>query len=116
VRLRAQDDAAPSRTPWWLRWPVTTVVAFNVIWLGWHLPALFDRAAAGAAAAAVEYVLYLGAGILFWLQLIGSRPWTPAAAPLRRAALVVGTVAADTVLGMVLVFGSGVLYRVYGKY
>jgi putative membrane protein len=107
--------AAGPRRPWWLRWPLATVVAFNVIWLGWHLPALFDKVPASAAAAALEYVLYLGAGILFWLQLIGSRPWTPAAPPMRRVALLVGTVAADTILGMVLVFGSGVFYRYYGN-
>jgi putative membrane protein len=114
VRQRAQDDAAPRR-PWWLRWPVSTVVAFNVVWLAWHLPALFDWVAVNAAVAAAEYVLFLGAGILFWFQVIGSRPWSPAAVPLRRLALVIGTVAADTILGMVLVFGSGVLYRAYGN-
>ena len=107
--------AAGQRRPWWLRWPLATVVAFNVIWLGWHLPALFDTVPASAAAAALEYVLYLGAGVLFWLQLIGSRPWTPVAPPMRRIALLVGTVAADTILGMVLVFGSGVFYRYYGN-
>jgi putative membrane protein len=114
VRQRAQDDAAPRR-PWWLRWPVGAAVAFNVVWLAWHLPALFDEVAVNAAVAAAEYVVFLGAGILFWFQLIGSRPWSPAAVPLRRLALVVGTVAADTILGMVLVFGSGVFYRAYGN-
>ncbi|MGA8456715.1 MAG: cytochrome c oxidase assembly protein [Streptosporangiaceae bacterium] len=107
--------AAGQRQPWWLRWPLATVVAFNVIWLGWHLPALFDKVPASTAAAALEYVLYLGAGTLFWLQLIGSRPWTPTAPPMRRVALLIGTVAADTILGMVLVFGSGVFYRYYGN-
>jgi cytochrome c oxidase assembly factor CtaG len=107
--------AAGQRQPWWLRWPLATVVAFNVIWLGWHLPALFDKVPASTAAAALEYMLYLGAGVLFWLQLIGSRPWTPTAPPMRRIALLVGTVAADTILGMVLVFGSGVFYRYYGN-
>jgi putative membrane protein len=106
---------APAHPPWWLRWPVTTVVAFNVIWLAWHVPALFDRAAVSPAAAGLEYALYLAAGILFWLQIIGSRPWSPVAAPLRRTALVVGTVVADTILGMVLVFGSGVFYWAYGN-
>jgi cytochrome c oxidase assembly factor CtaG len=116
IGQRAPDGpAAGPRRPWWLRWPLATVVAFNVIWLGWHLPALFDRVPVSTAAAAGEHVLYLGAGILFWLQLIGSRPWTPAAAPMRRTALLVGTVAADTILGMVLVFGSGVFYRYYGN-
>jgi putative membrane protein len=116
IGQRAPDGpAAGPRRPWWLRWPLATVVAFNVIWLGWHLPALFDKVPARPAAAALEYVLYLGAGTLFWLQLIGSRPWTPAAPPMRRVALLVGTVVADTILGMVLVFGSGVFYRYYGN-
>jgi cytochrome c oxidase assembly factor CtaG len=116
ISQRAPDGpAARPRQPWWLRWPLATVVAFNVIWLGWHLPALFDKVPASAAVAALEYVLYLGAGILFWLQLIGSRPWTPTAPPMRRIGLLVGTVAADTILGMVLVFGSGVFYRYYGN-
>jgi cytochrome c oxidase assembly factor CtaG len=116
IGQRAPDGpAAGPRRSWWLRWPLATVVAFNVIWLGWHLPALFDKVPASAAVAALEYVLYLGAGTLFWLQLIGSRPWTPAAPPMRRATLLVGTVAADTILGMVLVFGSGVFYRYYGN-
>jgi putative membrane protein len=117
-RLAGQDgpgDAAARHRPWWLRWPAATVVAFNVIWLGWHVPALFDRVPVSAAAAAAEYVLYLGAGILFWLQLIGSRPWDPGAAAMRGITLLVGTVIADTLLGMVLVFGSAVLYRVYGN-
>jgi len=107
-------DAAGPR-PWWLRWPVATVVAFNVIWLGGHLTVAFDRVPASRAAAAAEYLLYLGGGILFWLQLIGSRPWSPAASPLRRAALLTGTVAADTVLGMVLTFGSSVVYPGYAN-
>jgi putative membrane protein len=114
-RRAPESAAAEPRQPWWLRWPLATVIAFNVIWLGWHLPVLFDKVPASAAVAALEYVLYFGAGILFWLQLVGSRPWTPAAPPMRRAALLVGTVAADTILGMVLVFGSGVFYRYYGN-
>jgi cytochrome c oxidase assembly factor CtaG len=106
---------APAPPPWWLRWPVATVVAFNVIWLSGHLTVAFDRVAVSRAAAAAEYALYLGGGILFWLQLIGSRPWRPAISPLRRAALLTGTVAADTVLGMVLTFGSSVVYPGYAN-
>jgi len=110
---RASD--APGPRPWWLRWPVATVVAFNVIWLVGHLTVAFDRVPVSRAAAAAEYVLYLGGGILFWLQLIGSRPWSPVAPPLRRAALLAGTVAADTVLGMVLTFGASVVYPGYAN-
>ncbi|HTW05605.1 MAG TPA: cytochrome c oxidase assembly protein [Streptosporangiaceae bacterium] len=98
---------------WWLRWPVASVLAFNVIWVVWHIPVLYDRIPASGAATAAEYVLYLAAGTLFWLQVIGSRPWNPVSPPVRRAGLLIGTVAVDTVLGMVLVFGSSVIYPSY---
>jgi putative membrane protein len=110
--MKSGEPVARSR-PLWLRWPVATALAFNVIWLGWHVPVLFDRVPVSAAAAAAEYVLFLGAGVLFWLQVIGSRPWQAGAAPLRALELLIGTLAADTILGMVLVFGSGVLYHAY---
>ena len=91
-------------------WPGAVVLAFNVIWLGWHVTAAYDLAATNPAVRYLEYVSYLAAGIGFWLQLIGSRPALP---PMRRLALLVGTAAADTVLGMVLVFGSAVVYPAY---
>jgi len=69
----------------------------------------------GTEATAAEYGLYLAAGTLFWLQVIGSRPWSPASPPVRRASLLIGTVAVDTVLGMVLVFGSSVIYPSYAN-
>lgn len=117
---RLDDRAAPgnghgmaSRIPWWLAWPVLATVAFNIIWLGWHVPLLYDLVARNPVARYAEYVMYLAAGILFWLQLIGSRPWSPRSAPLQRLVLLVGTLVADTVLGMLLVFGAGVVYPAY---
>lgn len=110
-----KPDAAPqARVPALLRYPVLTAVVFNVVLLGWQVPALLDGAHGSVAVTFVQHVTYVGAGVLFWLQLIGSRPWSPALPPLRRAAIFVGTVGAGTVLGMVLVFGNGVLYPVYG--
>jgi putative membrane protein len=116
----AAPDPEPGRPqvpaagpPWWLAWPVAIVVGFNIIWLGWHVPVLYDRAASSVAVRYLEYACYLGAGILFWLQLIGSRPWRPTLPPMRRMTLVVATAVADTILGMLLVFGSGVVYPAY---
>jgi putative membrane protein len=112
----ARGGATPSTRPrWWLRWPVATVAAFNVIWVAWHIPVLYDRIPASALATAAEYAVYLAAGTLFWLQVIGSRPWRPLSPPVRRASLLIATVAVDTVLGMVLVFGSGVIYPAYAN-
>jgi putative membrane protein len=102
----------PARRPAGRRsWAAVAVVAgFNLVWLGSHATAPYDLAVTSAAFRYMEFVVYLGAGIMFWLQLIGSRASSP---PLRRLALLVGTAAADTVLGMVLVFGSGIVYPAY---
>jgi cytochrome c oxidase assembly factor CtaG len=103
----------PQRVPWWLSSPVAVVIAFNAIWLGWHLPALFDSTRTRGPAAVAEYITYLAVGIVFWLQLIGSRPSSPAATPLRRFGLIVATVVASTVMGMILVFGAGLAYPAF---
>jgi putative membrane protein len=105
--------AGRPRTRWWLAWPAAAVLAFNVIWLGWHLPVLYDAALTSTVVRYAEYVTYLAAGTWFWLQLIGSRPFSPVASPLRRLGYLVATAAADTILGMVGVFGSGLLYPGY---
>lgn len=111
--LPRRSPAATVSTPWWLRWPVTVTVIFNLIWLGWHVPVLYDLGATSTAVRYVEFATYLAAGTLFWLQLSGSGRWAPVAPPMRRLGLLVGTVVADTILGMVLVFGSGMFYPVY---
>jgi cytochrome c oxidase assembly factor CtaG len=88
-------------------------VAYNVAWCAWHLPAAYDAALTHPAVYAAEIISYLGLGIAFWLQLIGSAPLAPALAPLRRLMVLGGTVVVGTILGMVLVFGSHLGYPGY---
>ena len=111
-RSRAADTA-PRPTAGRARLAVGAVIAFNVVWCGWHLPPLYDGALRYPVVYAAEVVSYLGLGMAFWLQLIGSRPLSPALPPLRRVALLTGTVIVGTLLGMVLVFGYGVAYPSY---
>jgi len=101
--------------PWLVRYPVAAVAVANAVWIGGQLPALAGAARANGAVAVGYHGTVVAAGLLFWLQLIGSRPVVPAAAPLRRLALVVATVGVTTIGGMVLVFGSAVLYPGYAN-
>jgi putative membrane protein len=103
----------PDRPPWLLARPILAVVVVNIVWLGWQIPVLLDGARSSSALAWAEHGTCLLAGVVFWLQLIGSRPLSPPARPLLRLELVVGTVGAMTILGMVLVFGSHVIYPGY---
>ena len=109
----ARPEPDPGRAARLARMSVITVIAFNVAWCCWHLPALYDGALRYPAVYAAEVVTYLGLGVAFWLQLIGSRPLSPALVPLRRVVLLAGTVIVSTVLGMVLVFGYGLAYPAY---
>jgi len=111
-RSRAAD-AAPRPTAGRARLAVGAVIAFNVVWCGWHLPPLYDGALRYPVVYAAEVVSYLGLGVAFWLALIGSRPLSPVLAPLRRVMLLAGTIVVGTLLGMVLVFGYGVAYPSY---
>jgi len=106
-------DAAPRPTAGLARLAVGAVIAFNVVWCGWHLPPLYDGALRYPVVYAAEVVSYLGLGVAFWLVLIGSAPLSPVLAPLRRVMLLAGTVVVGTLLGMVLVFGYGVAYPSY---
>jgi cytochrome c oxidase assembly factor CtaG len=97
-------------------WPLVSVlvfVAFSVAWCVWHLAGPYDAALAHPLVYAAEVVTYLGLGIVFWLQLVGSRPYVPRLAPLRRVMALAATIAVGTILAMVLVFGSRVAYYSY---
>src|SRR5262249_47600625 len=50
----------PRRAARLARMSVLTVIAFNVAWCGWHLPALYDGALRYPAVYAAEVVTYLG--------------------------------------------------------
>jgi putative membrane protein len=116
-RPGGDEPSADRVTPvsFWVSRPVAVVIAFNVIFVGWQLPYLFDLAKGNSAVALAEHGSMLAAGLLLWLQLISSRPVIAPGSGLRRVAFIIGTVGVSTVLGMVLVFGSHVFYPVYAN-
>jgi cytochrome c oxidase assembly factor CtaG len=111
--ILAGDLPEPGRGWRSAAWPLVAVVLFNLAWLGWHVTAAFDLGERNSGVRALENACYLGLGIWFWVEL--ARPhaggyWHP---PLRRLGMVTATVAAGTILGMALVFGSNVVYPAY---
>jgi cytochrome c oxidase assembly factor CtaG len=111
--FRRVEGAAPDRA-WSRTSPAIAAVTFNLSCLVWHVPTLFDAVPANGAAQLAEYAVYLGTGCWFWLQIFRPHPG-PWHSPLRRLALLTATLAAWTVLGMVLVFGSNVVYPAYAN-
>jgi putative membrane protein len=112
ARPRAWVPAAP--VPPRLRsWPVAVTALFVVVWCGWYLPVLYDAGVHHPVVLAAQAVTTMAAGVLLWLQIIGSRPFSPQFGPLYRVMLLAAIVLFSTVLGMVLGFDARVLYPAY---
>jgi putative membrane protein len=97
----------------WRSPAVWVTLAFNLAWCGWHLAVPYDAARSQPVVFALEVLSYLGLGVLFWLQVIGSGPAASRLPARLRALLVTGTALAGTMLAIVLVFGSQPVYLSY---
>jgi putative membrane protein len=116
--------AAAVRTGWsrpvravggWLVRPWVAVVAFNLVMLFWHVPALLDLAENNQAVQVwLLHSSYLIAGILFWLQFIPSPPFRMRMLPEAQAAALVATNVIMWLLAMSMSFLASVSwYSVY---
>jgi putative membrane protein len=99
----------------WLVRPWVAVVAFNLVMLFWHVPALLDLAVDNQAVQIwLLHSSYLIAGILFWLQFIPSPPFRMRMPPEGQAVALVVTNVIMWLLAMAMSFLTSVSwYSVY---
>jgi cytochrome c oxidase assembly factor CtaG len=99
----------------WLTNPWTALVSLNVVMVFWHLPAFYD---AGESNSYVHVWLMHGSfvvtGVLFWLQIIPSRPFKRQATLIWQAGAIISTNVVMFILAMALsIFSSSSWYSVY---
>ncbi len=105
--LRAVGGAA--LRPW------VAVAIFNLAMIAWHLPVLFDLAERNQAVHIwLMHGSFFVAGVLFWLQFIGSPPFRIRMSPAGQAAALVLTNVVMWVLAMAMgILSSASWYPVY---
>jgi putative membrane protein len=108
--------AAPLRAVWrFLTEPWTALVVFNAVMVFWHLPGPFDLSDTNRAVHIwLMHGSYLVAGVLFWLQIIPSRPFHRRASSAWQMGAIISTNVVMFVLAMALsIFTQQSWYSVY---
>ncbi len=93
--------------------PVPSFVAFSVVLLAWHVPALFDATLRSGALHALEHSLFFATAIMFWKQVIPSPPLHTSLLAAQRAVYAIGGMIVSWVLAVVLAFAPDPLYGSY---
>jgi putative membrane protein len=93
--------------------PVPSFLAFSVVLLAWHVPALFDATLRSGALHALEHTLFFLAAIMFWKQVIPSPPLHTSLVAAQRAVYAIGGMIVSWVLAVVLALAPQPLYGHY---
>lgn len=114
-RAVAQDPGlAPlRRAATFIAGPAPSWLLFNLTFVVWHLPALYDAALAYGPVHALEHLAFFSTALLFWTRVIDSPPWRSPLGDLGRIAYLGSTLVVGWVLAIVLAVAGSPLYSGY---
>jgi cytochrome c oxidase assembly factor CtaG len=107
------------RRHWWhaisrvLGAPVVAWVLFVGIFTAWHLPPLYDLTLENQLVHNVEHLLFLTTALLFWVQVIPSRPFTLRLGYVQRAFFVLLAAIEMNIMAFALAIPSTASYPYY---
>jgi len=93
--------------------PVPSFVAFSVVLLGWHVPAMFDATLESSTLHAFEHTLFFFTAVLFWKQVIPSAPLHISLGSPQRVVFLIGGMIVSWALAVVLALAPHPLYSYY---
>ena len=94
--------------------PAVALVAFVAVLWATHFSPLYEAALNDGWVHVSEHLLYVGAGVLFWLPVVGAPPLRPPAYPVRLLYLFVA-LPQGALLGFVLLSARAPLYAHYAR-
>ncbi len=86
---------------------------FNVNFVAWHLPFLYDAALRSPPIHAFEHLTFFATALLFWTRVVYSPPWSSPLSELGKLAYIVSTMVVGWILAIVLALATSPLYSVY---
>lgn len=93
--------------------PLVAWLLFNGVFTVWHIPALYDLALDHQPVHVFEHVCFIVTALVFWAQVIPSRPSRTVLSYPRQAVYLGAAGIVSNVLGSVYIFSTGPLYAHY---
>ena len=93
--------------------PATAFLLFNVIYLGWHIPRLYEAALNNETIYIIEHLLFLAAGVINWWPILSPTPALPRLSYPGQALYLFLEAVPCTILGAIISFAPAVMYPTY---
>ena len=99
----------------WLAAPLPAFVAFSVVLLGWHIPALYDLTLRNVLVHDLEHALFVSTALLLWVHLLPGVTGRPQLSDGQRVAYGTAALLVSWVLAVVLGFAPAPIYDAYAS-
>ena len=93
--------------------PLPAFVLFNLVFVGWHIPALYELALHFEPAHALEHGCFLALGLVSWWPVLGSLPEAPRAAYGLQVLYLFFMSLPPTILGAIISLAEKPIYATY---
>lgn len=93
--------------------PLVVTILFNLTFLGWHVPWLYEWTLVDQQVHVFEHITFMGVGLLSWWPVMG--PSHQLQSPFLKVGYIFVQKLPSTVLGAVLVFAEAPLYAGYAN-
>jgi putative membrane protein len=93
--------------------PIVAFLIFNVVFIGWHIPALYDLALRDLHVHIVEHIMFFGSAVLAWWPVCSPLDELPRAHPLAQTAFLFFQSLPATILGAIIALAPEPLYPHY---
>lgn len=93
--------------------PVVSFLAFSIVLLAWHIPALFDATLRNTTLHALEHTLFFTTAVMFFKQVIPSPPLRTTLVASHRVVFAIGGMIVSWVLAVILALAPHPLYSYY---
>jgi putative membrane protein len=93
--------------------PVVAFLLFNVVFIGWHVPAVYDAANVILTVHILEHMMFFGTAVLAWWPVCSPMDELPRAHPLAQTVFLFAQSLPATILGAIIAFAPEPLYTYY---